>query len=164
MEKEDRMERYMRDQRCKAESLYNVGFKEGKNIGYALGKENGYAKGLKDAWDVIRFIADETDGEVYDVFGLTEVEWDTWDDLIREYEAEEICEPILKYLAEHSEQAGKIEIGDIVCDENGLWGVVTNTDTHYHILYSNGKTWKAPKSYPFKKTGRKGKAIIENQF
>ena len=52
-------------------------------------------------------------------------------------------------------QKDTIEVGDEIEDGNGLIGIVTNTDTHYHIFYPhNGKTWKASKDMHFKKTGR----------
>lgn len=41
----------------------------------------------------------------------------------------------------------KIKVGDEVETSGGCRGIVTNTDTHYHIFFpENGKTWKIRKS------------------
>lgn len=92
--KEKVLERFMRDQKHKANSLY----------------DSGYRAGYSDA--------------IRDMQSAEQMPDDT------------------------------IKVGDEVIDPNGLRAIVTNTDTHYHLLYpSNGKTWKSPKSTWLKKTG-----------
>lgn len=50
----------------------------------------------------------------------------------------------------------EVKVGDEVIDPNGIKAVVTNMDTHIHLVYRhNGKTWKAPKSIPLRKTGKR---------
>lgn len=105
--KENVLERFMRDQEHKANSLYNSGFRAGyeagHNVGYVEGFNKGYDKATEDA----------------------------------------------------KPEEDIIKVGDEIEDGNGLIGIVTNTDTHYHIFYPhNGKTWKASKDMHFKKTGR----------
>lgn len=49
-----------------------------------------------------------------------------------------------------------IEVGDVVLDKSGNECVVTNTDTHIHVIYpSNGKTMKWDKRAEFKQTGKR---------
>ena len=41
----------------------------------------------------------------------------------------------------------EINVGDEIETSGGCRGIVTNTDTHYHIFFpENGKTWKIKKS------------------
>ena len=89
------IERFMRDQLNKAESLYNKGYNDGYAQGYRIGRDI-------------------------------------------------------------SEASESIKVGDEVIDPNGLKAIVTNTDTHFHLLYpDNGKTWKAPKTTVLEKTGER---------
>ena len=109
--KEKVLERFMRDQEHKANSLYNSG--------YRAGYEEGYKKGFGEG-------------------------------MARVYEDLEQEERMQKAIDE-----SVLHVGDEIEDSNGLIGIVTNTDTHYHIFYPhNGKTWKASKDMHFKKTGR----------
>ena len=49
-----------------------------------------------------------------------------------------------------------IEVGDVVLDKSGNECVVTNTDTHIHVIYpSNGKTMKWDKRAKFEQTGKR---------
>ena len=113
MNKEQTIERFMRDQENKANSLYNKGYKDGYNEGYTAGRTQA----------VVDFLNEDEE------------------------------EPIFK-------------AGDVIEDTNGLEAVVTNFDTHVHLLYDNGKTWKVPKNleHTLKKTGRTTKVIVEENF
>lgn len=104
--KEKVLERFMRDQQHKANSLYDSGYR----AGYEAGHDVGYVEGFNEGYN----------------------------------KATEDAEP----------EDDTIKVGDEVIDPNGLRAIVTNTDTHYHLLYpDNGKTWKAPKSTWLKKIG-----------
>ena len=46
------------------------------------------------------------------------------------------------------------EVGDIVLDASDNRCTVTNTDTHIHVVYENGKTHKWRKCDKFKKVGK----------
>ena len=49
-----------------------------------------------------------------------------------------------------------IEVGDVVLDKSGNECVVTNADTHIHVIYpQNGKTKKWDKRAEFKQTGKR---------
>ena len=49
-----------------------------------------------------------------------------------------------------------IEVGDVVLDKSGNECVVTNTDTHIHVIYpQNGKTMKWDKRAKFEQTGKR---------
>ena len=100
--KEEILERFMRDQANKAESLYKAGYLEG------------YRRGQIDQKNKL-------------------------------------------------ECGAAFEVGDEVSDENGRLAVVTNNDTHIHLLYYwSGKTWKVPHDMECKleKTGRKTKVSV----
>ena len=113
---------------------------------HAYGK--GYDEGLNDAWECAKkLILLKEDGGVPTVkfektFGTNEYQ------IFKTMSAAEA----LKKMKECEEESD-IKIGDEVIDPNGLKAVVTNTDTHYHLLYESGKTWKAPKSLELEKTG-----------
>lgn len=114
MNKEQTIDRFMRDQENKANSLYRKGYKDGYNEGFARGRTQA----------VVDFLSEDIEDE-----------------------------PIFK-------------AGDVVEDTNGLEAVVTNFDTHVHLLYDNGKTWKVPKNleHTLKKTGRTTKVIVEENL
>lgn len=145
MSKADIIGRNVRDYENKAVSLYNNGYKEGKNDGYALGKESG----IKEAWELVRELENMSWERFSKVFLGNESIWDVICSL--DFWETKHC---LEDFAEDELKA--FEVGDEVKDENGLIGVITNADTHYHIFYPhNGKTWKAPKNARLKKTGVK---------
>ena len=110
MNKEQTIERFMRDQENKANSLYRKGYKDGYNEGFERGRTQA----------VVDFLSEDEE------------------------------EPIFK-------------AGDVIEDTNGLKAVVTNFDTHVHLLYDNGKTWKVPKNleHTLTKTGQKGEITID---
>lgn len=68
-------------------------------------------------------------------------------DLINQADAEEA-------LREKQEKRDAIEVGDIVEDCTGNRCTVTNTDTHIHVVYENGKTHKWDKDAVFLKVGK----------
>lgn len=68
-------------------------------------------------------------------------------DLINQADAEEA-------LREKQEKRDVIEVGDIVEDCTGNRCTVTNTDTHIHVVYENGKTHKWDKDAVFLKVGK----------
>lgn len=145
MKKEDIIERYMRDTEHKANSLYNNGYKEGKNDGYALGRE----KGMKVVWDAIKawFSVTHPFEETKQVFGIN-----CFTDVVQELTSTEFVEKITEW--EEGKEA-EISAFDEVIDPNGMTAIVTQIGTHIHLLYSdNGKTWKAPRGTKLIKTGR----------
>ena len=151
--KENVIAKYMKDAESKANSLYGKGYTAGKTDGYALWKETHqetYEKGVYDGMVAALRLVKMDGKECEEMFGWCSLEY-----ILKHNDPIEV----FRKLSEISE-AEAIEVGDEVEDENGLRGIVTNTDTHYHIMYPNGKTWKAPKSYPFKKTGKKGHILL----
>lgn len=62
----------------------------------------------------------------------------------------------MKNLTEDDEADKSIEVGDVVLDPSGNECVITNDDTHYHVIYtSNGKTYKWNKDTKFKPIGKR---------
>lgn len=108
----------------------------------AESKGDGYEKGLEDAWQAAKdlLVTDVCDKEYLFGTGSVLLTMDRYSPL--------------EVSAKLSEDKN-IKVGDEVVDPNGLTAVVTNTDTHYHLLYPhNGKTWKCSKDTKLTKTGR----------
>lgn len=146
--REQIIERFMRDTEHKAISLYNHGVKEGS----AIASEDAYEQGRADAWELIKRLLDMGIKDFSETFDGADCLED-----IRYMDIDDIAERMKEYEDSCRED---IEAGDEVIDPNGLVAIVTNTDTHYHLLYKgNGKTWKAPKSTKLKKTGHKYQAM-----
>ena len=62
----------------------------------------------------------------------------------------------IKNLKPYVEEDKPIEVGDVVLDPSGNECVITNDDTHYHVIYtSNGKTHKWNKDTKFKPIGKR---------
>lgn len=151
--KEAIIESNVKDFANKALSLYNNGYKAGKNDGYAEGREAGIITG----WTMAK--------------GLAEMSWERFSKAFPGYEsiAEVLFamshEDVAKRLTElyDEELHAELKVGDEIRDSNGLIGIVTNTDTHYHIFYPhNGKTWKAPKSARLEKIGSDVQIILRD--
>lgn len=134
--------RYLKDAESKAESLYRKG--------YALGRESG----SNEAWETLREMANMPYEEFVEAFDGFEC----IADVVRSKDKEVVVQMLDDYKclkAIRKKAPTEIKPGDEVVDSNGLIGLVTNTDTHYHIYYPhNGKTWKAPKSAELTRTGR----------
>lgn len=123
------LERFMRDQENKANSLYNAGYKDGW--------EDCYNEKVAEAWS-----DGYQAGEEHARQQEEEKVWDLW--------VEE--EPI--------------RVGDEVEDPNGLKAIVTNYDTHMHLIYPhNGKTWKVPhdQEYAIKRTGKEFDTLCQEK-
>lgn len=148
--REEIIERSVRDYENKANSLYTKGYNEGHRDGCSFARK----MGMQDAWDLIRNVLEMPIDDFIDVFNGADCLED-----ISYMDIHEIEERMDKYKELQKEA---IEVGDEVEDENGLRAIVTNTDTAYHLYYPhNGKTWKAPKSTRLKKTGIRGMLTAE---
>ena len=136
--KEDIISKYMIDAESKANSLYSKGYKAGKNDGYALGKEKAdesFEMGSRMAIAALRHLWASTDMTAEKVLNLSD-------------------EEILKAMTREAKKPN-LTVGDEVKDSNGFKAVVTNVDTHIHLIYPhNGKTWKASFDEPLEPTGR----------
>lgn len=147
----ERIESFVRDTEHKATSLYKRGYNEGKNDGYALGKQSG----KEEMFEMLRTVANMPYEEFDAMFpGASFV------DIITFYKADTIAEK----LSERESKKSNLSVGDEVMDSNGIVGIITNTDTHYHIFYPhNGKTWKAPKTITLTKTGNRVDVVCRKE-
>ena len=142
--REEIIERSVRDYENKANSLYTKGYNEGHRDGCSFARKMGMA----DAWELIKRVTDMCLEDFSETFDGA----DCLEDL-RYMDIDDIAERMKEYEDNCGED---IKVGDEVIDINGLKAIVTNADTHYHLFYPlSGKTWKAPKSARLKKTGRK---------
>lgn len=66
----------------------------------------------------------------------------------------------MKNLTADEEADEPIEVGDVVLDPSGNECVITNDDTHYHVIYtSNGKTHKWDKDTKFEPIGKRVEGV-----
>lgn len=146
--REQVIERYMRDAENKANSLYDRGYEAGTleiEGTYAMGMEHG----AKDAWQLMRDIADMS----WERFSKAFCGYEGIGEVIQRLDYDEVRHCLEDFA---KDELDRIEVGDEVIDPNGRTAIVTNADTHYHLFYPlSGKTWKAPKSASLTKTGRK---------
>ena len=112
----------------------------------------GYQDGLNEAWAYCK----ELCSCAFGTFGMGML------DVLTEYTAEDA----IAKMKRDEDICTEVEVGDEVIDPNGIKAVVTNVDTHRHILYPhNGKTWKVPNGVELKKTGaRKTVSIGKYNF
>lgn len=142
--KEEVIERYLRDSEQKAESLWRKGYNEGHKDGCSLAR----AMGLADAWETVQKMADMPYEDFCEVFEGFE----SLADVVRFKDVQ----TVMAMLKDYEEGCdARLQVGDEVIDPNDIKAVVTNTDTAYHLYYPhNGKTWKAPKTTKLTKTGK----------
>ena len=111
--------------------------------------QRGYENGTEHAWELAREILSTEDGILGEMFnmwsGVLVIKSKTYQEVkkrIEECEGEE-------------EKHTELKVGDCVYDKSGNKCVVTNVDTHIHVIYGNGKTHKWKKSDYFQKFGSK---------
>ena len=113
--------------------------------GVTDGIYSGKMKGMDEFREAVLYYLNMTVDEQIKVFGSN----CTYTNLSTHY-SNEFIEKINQY-KELFEQ--KIKVGDYVRDISDILCIVTNIDTHIHVIYPNGKTHKWPKNSRFTKTG-----------
>lgn len=142
---------------------YNEGYVKGREAGAKSVKmdEDKLAEirgeGVLELWNTLNAMVDEKflkksevlpEAYVVDTRKFTDWMLDTLKSCPFElFEADEKCEE------------KSIEVGDIVLDPSGRKCTVTNTDTHIHVVYEDGKTHKWKKDAKFEQTGERAKII-----
>lgn len=130
---------------------YHEGFEDGAKAADTLGNCS-WEQGVKDAWgcvtSLIRCFADddetseENGAAAYAIAGALE-ETDPLE-YTRAYNEARADEPM----------EDEIKVGDLVIDPNGKECVITNMETHIHVIYpESGKTHKWSRDTKFKPTG-----------
>lgn len=157
--KEMVLSKYMKDQAQKAESLYRKGVSEGST----MATEGAYEMGRADMYECVRIFLKMTFGEIREMFPKASIgEGGEWINVFSIYDAEEFAEAIRAY---RQGKKNAFKVGDEVIDSNGLRAIITNADTHYHLLYvHNGKTWKAPKTANLLSTGKSYENVTPTEW
>lgn len=133
----------------------------------------GYNAGLLDAWDVAKTLRHPSYSGIFEDEREEIYGYKNSDDVLTNLSALEA----LKMLREHFDKKHKqkernreknrldnqnLRVGDFVIDGAGNRCLITNIDTHIHVLYENGKTHKWKMSYRFVKDGSTD--ALENVF
>lgn len=145
---------------------YNEGKEDGKKISASIGNCS-WKKGVTDAWECIIQLLN-TLGKDEDIKADERAVMRT---IAHSFEHTDVVDHTRSYVemrnldADTEEENKPIEVGDVVLDRSGHRCVVTNTDTHIHVIYpQNGKTMKWDKRAKFTQTGKRvlglGKAEI----
>lgn len=137
---------------------YNEGFVDGKNTVHSMGNCS-WEKGVQDAWDcvinTIELMSRDCDMKKEDriVFrALTKaLESDDPIDFTRSFVEIRNLEA-----DDEEDEEDELEVGDLVTDPSGNECIVTNIDTHIHVIYTDSlKTHKWKLDTEFKPTGLK---------
>ena len=121
--------------------------------GVTDGTYSGRMKGMDEFREAVLYYLNMQVDEQIKVFGSN----CTYTNL-ESYYPNEFVEKINQY-KELFEQ--KIKVGDYVKDCSDHLCIVTNIDSHIHVLYKNGKTHKWSRNTKFKKTGWTAPVFLE---
>lgn len=142
------------------DNLVRKAYTEGRQDGMKEHKavnECSWAKGVEDAWgciiDMLKMLGKDGDIASDDRTVMRAVahtlEHTDAVDHTRSYVG-------IKNLKVDVKEDKPIEVGDVVLDKSGNECVVTNADTHIHVIYPrNGKTMKWDKRAKFEQTGKR---------
>lgn len=141
------------------DNLVRKAYTEGRQDGMKEHKavnDCSWAKGVEDAWDCIINLLN-TLGKDKDIKSDERAVMRAVAHTLEHTDAVDHTRSYVGVKNLKSDDEDKpIEVGDVVLDKSGNECVVTNTDTHIHVIYpSNGKTMKWDKRAEFKQTGKR---------
>lgn len=142
------------------ENLVHKAYEEGKADGLKEAKATdscSWEKGVTDAWECVthtfNLLSTECDFTIEERKVMKAVAHILEDS--RPIEQTRVYVETRNH-ADDEEADEPIEVGDVVLDPSGNECVITNDDTHYHVIYtSNGKTYKWNKDTKFKPIGKR---------
>lgn len=141
------------------DNLVRKAYTEGRQDGMKEHKavnDCSWAKGVEDAWDCIINLLN-TLGKDKDIKSDERAVMRAVAHTLEHTDAVDHTRSYVGVKNLKSDDEDKpIEVGDVVLDKSGNECVVTNTDTHIHVIYpSNGKTMKWDKRAEFKPIGKR---------
>lgn len=140
------------------DKIYTCGLSEGKMEAFKEKESKARCEGVMDAWTAIQYLLKEALEENTVTQFLHTLACDCPFDLIAEVKQKRAEEEAEKEVEEEEIYIPKNF--ECVEDPSGHKCLVTNTDTHIHVLYPNGKTHKWDKVKGFKKISTIGELTL----
>jgi len=116
--------------------------------GVTDGIYSGRIKGMTEMAEAIKIYWNIPVTDMKTIFGAS-----TLFDIFETHSPNEFVDKCQKWSELHTTKNDKIKVGDYVRDCSGTLCVVTNIQSHIHVIYPNGKTHKWKKNSKFTKVG-----------